>query len=439
MNSFRFSFLLPKIASFGSKDEFIFSLLLSHVLKRIFGQKLLPAPSKQWNLLKTNLSDKHRRRLGQAAASILANFATPAISVALSVVVVRVQSDVYWGAYVRQLILVTLMLTIVNWGSKEFLLRKYSDSPGAISSWLWASVYGRFFLAGLLLLPLVPLAAGLEFGWQLLLWIPVRMSWQCFESLNIYRRLFVPVALLEILLSGSLIVLTLYFLPGLDVFLRLVILADLIKAFSYALLNRAYLMKKPKTIPFRSFLKESAPFLALALAGLLASRAELYLLSFLQDSAILARYQVLSNFIQYAHLFAAAVMLPFLKNLYRVDPAVFDRLERRVIRAGLPVSAVLTGVIFAISTFLYQFHFTYPAFILVYLNIWGFYWYFMRIQANFRDRKLPQTILIVSLMGLANAICGWILIPDAGLLGALAANLSATILGILCFRINSRT
>ena len=386
---------------------------------------------------KYKLTNKYRRRISYVLSSLLSHFSGPLINVVLSIVVIRSRTAAFWGAYVQHLLIVSLTLTIINWGSKEFLLKKFSEKPAEISRWWSDSVSGKIGVAVLLLplILLIPLPG--QNIYLIALWIWARMLFQFFEALNIYRRLFLQMAVIELVLVGLLIWGVLFFKLDLDRFIIFIIAADGVKAVLFYLMNFRYSAFRFSAQRALRFLKTGLPFLILALAGLLASRSELYLLSYFSDQSTLARYQVLSNFIQYAHLFAAAALMPFIKNLYRLKITAYDRLERRFILSGLFLSIGLTVFIFAITVFLYQFEFSYPTFILVYFNIWGFYFYFLRIQANFRDNKLRQTIALISIMGLANVVFGFIFIPAYGLMAALGANLFAIVIGTIGFRATS--
>ncbi len=383
--------------------------------------------------------NKNRRRIAFALSSLLAHFVTPLINVILSVVIIRTYASEFWGTYVQHLLWLSLLLTLINWGSKEFLLKKFSERPAEIGRWLLASIAGKC----LMFLWISPIGwfclQWSEPSWLLPWWLLARMSWQFFEVLNIYRRFFLQVAAIELLLTSSIIGIANATELSVSHFMMLIAIADGVKAITYLLLHRKYLKPRFSLAEALQFLALGLPYFLLALAGLMASRAELYLLSFLKNKSMLAQYQILGNFVQYAHLFAASILMPFLQNLYRINKAAFDRYERQFIVTGSLISGILTGSIFGITTFLYQFTFSYPTFILVYFNIWGFYFYFLRIQANFRDNKIFRTVLIVAVMGLVNAMVAWLLIPTFGIPGTLAANLSGVMAGIIGFRTGNQS
>lgn len=380
------------------------------------------------------VNKKIKRRIQLIIGSLFAQFAVPVSNIAVSVLVVRWFSKALWGEYVEHLLVISLVLTIVNWGSKDFLLKRYSKRPQTIAQDLQASVIAKLFLLMLmsfllLLIPFPRLQLGL-----LILWIWARASWQFFESLNTYRRLFFPIAVLEVLLvSGMIIVLSIWPVD-ITTLLSLFIFADLIKLLYYSWLNRKYLNLSALQFSLQPFLKESFPFFLLTLFSLAASRADVYLLSIWEEAATLAQYQILVNFIQYAHLLATGIMIPFLKNIFRLQFDSIQQLERQFIRLGWVLGLFLTAGIYFIAHFLYQFEMSYTVITLIYFNIVVFYFYFLRIPAGFSFNKMWSVILVMACMGGTNLLLGMLIIPTLGMIGGLISSLSAGIVGLLGFR-----
>jgi len=380
------------------------------------------------------INKKIKRRIQLIIGSLFAQFAVPVSNIAVSVLVVRWFSKALWGEYVEHLLVISLVLTVVNWGSKDFLLKRYSKRPKTIAQDLQASVVAKLFLLILIsfvlvLLPFQQLQLGL-----LILWIWTRASWQFFESLNTYRRLFLPIAVLEVLLVLGMI-LGLYHWPvDIVTLLSFFIAADILKLLFYSWLNRNYLSIKGFRFSLLPFLKESFPFFLLTIFSLAASRADVYLLSVWEEAATLAQYQILVNFIQYANLLATGIMIPFLKNIFRLQFDSIQQLERQFIKLGWGLGLFLTGGIYFITHFLYQFEMSYTVITLIYFNIVVFYFYFLRIPAGFSFNKMWSVILVMACMGGTNLLLGMLIIPTLGMIGGLMSSLSAGIVGLLGFR-----
>ncbi len=380
------------------------------------------------------LSNKMVKRLQLMLSSLLAQFSVPLAGVLLSVVVVRLMSESFWGAYVAHLLILHLALAVINWGSKDFLVKKFSEEPGSISRHLAHSLLGKglvalpvlFLLAAI---PLEPLHKGL-----LLAWIVARMGWQAFEPLNTFRRLFLPAALAELFLVGIALAAVWFFRVSLYQFLLVIIATDLLKGLFYFGLNFKFRSAKFNFGGALLFLKEGLPFFLLTFSSLLASRADLYVLGYYESQSALGQYQILVNFVQYAHLMAAAIMLPFLKNIFRLQLSSFYRLEWQFVGLGFFSAMLLTGGIAFLTRYFYGFEFPATVFLIVYLNIFAFYVYFLRIPAGFKHGQGRNVVWVTAAMGITNATLGILLIPKLGIMGGLLASLGASIIGLLGFR-----
>ena len=380
------------------------------------------------------MDKKIQKRLQLIVSSLFAQFAVPVSNIAVSILVVRWFSASLWGEYVEHLLVVSLVLTVVSWGSKDFLLKRYSKAPQRIAQDLQRSIIGKLVILVLLsvIFWAVPMP-GLEKG-LLIMWIWTRAAWQVFESLNTYRRLFVQVAVVEVVLVFGIIFCLIQYPIDINGLLLLFIVVDLLKVVLYAGINRKYIQRWKDMGRWKSFLQDSFPFFLLTLSSLAASRADVYLLSMWEETNTLAQYQIITNFIQYAHLLATAIMIPFLKNIFRLKFDSIQQLEQQFIGLGVILGGLLTAGIYILTTFLYQFEMSYIVITLIYLNIVVFYFYFLRIPAGFSFNKMWSVIFVMSLMGGINLLLGILIIPTLGMIGGLLSSLSAGILGLLGFR-----
>ena len=380
------------------------------------------------------MNKKSTRRVQLIFGSLFAQFAVPVSNIAVSILVVRWFSAELWGGYVEHLLVVSLALTVVHWGSKDYLSKQFSKAPKNISLDLQRSMVGKVLLLLVLsfILGLIPLP-GLEKD-LILAWIWSRAFWQFFESLNTYRRLFFQVAMVEVVLVLGMIGCIFQFEVSIRLLLSLFIGMDVMKLMVYSFFNRSYLWPWRGDEGWKSFFRESFPFFLLTLSSLAASRADVYLLSLWEEAQTLAQYQIITNFIQYAHLLATAIMLPFLKNIFRLQFASIQELEKRFIGLGVILGVLLTGGIYMMTTFLYQFEMSYIVITLIYLNIVVFYFYFLRIPAGFSFNRMWSVIIVMSLMGGINLVLSILIIPTLGIIGGLFSSLSAGLLGLLGFR-----
>ena len=377
---------------------------------------------------------KINRRISLIISSLFAQFAVPISNIVVSILVVRWFSKGLWGAYVAHLLVVSLFLTVINWGSKDYLLKTFSKHPHAIAEHLMGSISGKCLLAIVvtILLYFIPLG-GLHKN-LIIIFVWIKMGSQFFESLNIFRRLFLPVAILESSVVLA-IILGLNFIDiTLERLLLFFIIADGCKLVGYSWLNRQYFRSVLPISTVKGFFRASFPFFLLTGFSLAASRADLYLLGLWEEAGTLAQYQILVNFIQYAHLFATAIMIPFLGNIFRLRFQSILQLEQQFLYLGLLLAVFLTSGIYLVTYYLYQFDLSITVILLIYLNIVVFYFYFLRIPAGFSFNKMWSVIIVMACMGGMNLILGILIIPTLGMIGGLLSSLSSGLVGVLGFR-----
>ncbi|GJM32598.1 MAG: hypothetical protein DHS20C18_15990 [Saprospiraceae bacterium] len=381
-----------------------------------------------------NLNSIPARRFWAIVQALTSQFAIPITRILLSLTVVRWYSEVYWGTYVQYLLVVQLCATLINLGSRDFLLRNYSRSPDNIKNVLVASMLGRGGIAVVVVIIIGLLPWGALDRSILVFWLLAQLSWQFFEALNVYRRLFWQSAVIELLIVLLLIALFLTQPLTLTTFLWCMAVAELIKGLIYWLLNRHYISWKiVDSTQVVDFLKAAFPFLVLVLAGAGASRGELYLLALKMDAAALGKYQVLSSFVQSSHLLASAVLLPFIKNVYRLKAGVLFKIERNFLAFGLLLSPLLALMIYALLHYAYAFELCILIYCLTGTLIFLYFFQVIRIQMLFRQNQVQRVSLILIMMGAIKILGGWWLIPKLGISGALIAAVLAYIAGNVAF------
>ncbi len=366
--------------------------------------------------------------------AIGAQFSVPITRILLSLTVVRLYSEAYWGTYVQYFLIVQLVGALINLGSKDYLVRTFSRHPERIAKVLQASIFARLSLALLVVILLYLVPFGKLDSGILIAWILAQLSWQFFEALNIYLRLFWQTAVVELSLILVLIGLVLLDTFSIQSFLWLIVASELIKGLIYWGLNRQFLTFQWVLFSdIRQFFRAVFPFLLLVIAGALASRGELYLLAIQLKESILGQYQVLSNFVQSSHLLASAVLLPFLKNLYRIKAEVLMKLEKQFLLLGLFTTPILTLAIFVVLCYGYGFNFSWQVYLLIGALIFLYCFQVIRIQILFRQDQVHRVTLILILMGVVKVVVGWWLIGQWGISGALTAAGLAYLAGNVAF------
>lgn len=254
----------------------------------------------------------------------------------------------------------------MQWGSKERLLRSFSQSPSQIRALFYSNLVSR----GLIFVPaailILLLTTDLYTVALLLLWILGLFIYQSAESLIIYSKNFRIQVVVEI---ASLVAILIYLLTAQVVSLRALLVAFVIMTGFKALVVGLVLFPKFKWSPMD--LKEfivCLPFFLIGLSGLLQSRIDQYIIALFSDKETIGSYQIFLSAFILLQAFSTLIIVPFTKTLYRININLFAKIHRKMILIGSTV-VLLFGFIFSILL-IHLFHIDIPIF---YFVLGGFF------------------------------------------------------------------
>ena len=370
----------------------------------------------------------------------LLTLSAPLMNIAAAWWVIRVSGEELWGAFVDPLIITGFALHILNWGSKEFLLRAFAMRPDAIPV-LWKQA---FVSRGMLLFMVLPALFLAELGWEetgfLLTWIFAGYFKQSFDAPVAYNRDFGRALLVEV---GAAAVLFggLYF-AGPE--LRLL---DLLKYFALSQVLRAilfgifygptYLPGPYPRVQFRYF-RVAMPFFLLGFAGMLGTRTDLICVSIWMDDASAGRYQVAINLLIWVQAGAGLLLYPFVKNIYRLPDKSLRRLSNKVFLGGILVSALAAPAIWAATRYFFHIDIGWEFHALSALFILPIYGYTVYIYLLYKHKR-QQQVLLANFGGvMLNFALNMALIPEFGLTGALLGTIGSQFFIFFMVRVYAR-
>jgi O-antigen/teichoic acid export membrane protein len=167
------------------------------------------------------------------------------------------------------------------------------------------------------------------------------------------------------------------------------------------------------------------PFFLLGLSGMLQSRVDLYVANALLPRAGVGHYQVVIGFLLYLQALANALLLPFVKSLYRVRAPAVPLLAARLGLAGLAVvPPSILGLRWLLGM-LYGVELPAAAWVWGGLLAWPAYLYLPLVYWLYRLNR-PGVVLGLNLLGTAvSAGLSLYLMPRVGIGGGLAAAAAA--------------
>lgn len=262
----------------------------------------------------------------------------------LSVFVIHYYSKELWGGFVANLLYVSVTLLVLRWGSKDYLLREFAKTPARISQLFYTAFNTRLILL-LLSLSVTFLLFPSSQSRYLAVWIVAGYIAQSLEVFWMYHRDFLLAIGLEILaFLWLLMVLDYAGQLTTQILLEWYTWYQAFRAVLYLGLYRTILKRPHFTIDWHFFAATSSFFL-LSLSGFLQSRADFVVIALYEKPEQIGIYQVLNTYFILIHAMGHFILLPFLKNIYRLQLAAVDKIQRQLVwTAPFMVTASLAGL-----------------------------------------------------------------------------------------------
>lgn len=374
------------------------------------------------------------KRLGAITSNSLRSVVLMLSGALIAWLVIRQSSAGVWGALVQDLIFISLSVHVLGWGNKEYLLRRFSQSPATLAAEFYGSLavrsLGLAVPAALILWMYAP-----QFWPWMLLWLLANFFYQAFDVLVTYHRRFTLAGLIEIAGLTGVMAGLFYFKTSLDhmKLLQLVAGSYLLRA---ALLFLFVRMPANPDFDFslgRKFLWEAFPFFILGLSGLLGSRMDLYVTNYFLSEQEVGEYQVIASIFVFLQAGAAFVLIPFAKNLYRLELPAIRKTSHKLFAIGLLL--MVPGIVAAYVVLQYIYGFGLDLEYYLYgmaLTIPSFY-YLPVIYLLYKDKEEKKVLLINFMTALMTLVLTALLLPTMGNKGGLLGKALVQLIVLLLY------
>lgn len=291
--------------------------------------------------------NKHLVHIGINA---IRTFILPFTLFVVSYFVVNYYTKELWGEFVTSLLLVNLIVHFLQAGSKDYLIRHYSQKPSQISALFYRVLLTRAVFLLPTLIIIVLLQSDLTKAFFIFLWVVGLFIYQSAESLIVYSKKFTVQVLSEII-AFIVMVSGLLFFKDYNA-------TNLILLFTVSTWVKTFIISIkifPKTKTFSLNFRELLilfPFFLIGLSGLLQSRIDQYIIALFCDKTTIASYQIFLSVFILLQAISAIFIIPYNKIIYRINGNTFNRLNRTFALWG--IACVALGVVsikFIISYF----------------------------------------------------------------------------------------
>ncbi len=333
--------------------------------------------------------------------------------------VVRTSSMEVWGGMVTFLILVQLSAHVAQWGSRDLLQRAFHERPGDVVELWRTSLFTRspIWLSVLALLCLLPSPDRPG----MLLWSGALILASGLEPLVIRNKHFQQAARADILglLAQVALLLSAGTVDG-TVVVRSFAFHQAVRAVGLWLAcGRPSLSWKGLRPEPALHLRAALPFVGVGLAGLLATRIDLYVADAVLPVEQAGEYQILAALFVQFQILPGLLAIPMTRELYRLDDHRLLAGARRLGVLGLLLTAPFLIALHLLLPPLFGIGATWTVLLAGALAAWPSYVYVPCYILLYREHQERYAMVLCFIAAASIALCAWLLLPGLGLAGGL--------------------
>lgn len=384
------------------------------------------------------MTTKNLHRIGFISSNAARQLLVSAIGVAIPFMVIQYSSKEIWGEFVSLLLYSLLAAQIINWGNKEYLLRKFSETPSAISADFSSVLLTRsplvllFSLVGFFLF-------GIESGSYLFIWILGRFLIHSYEVLVVYEKKFNASLVLE---TASFVVFAIA-ISGKSSHLgtkQLVViysLYQLIKGIGYLLLFRNMISQKAH-FNF-TYYKAGFWFFLLSMMGFLVSKIDVYIIEQFGNRIMTSDYQIINGLLVFIMSVSTFIYAPFTKNIYRNTDVTIQKAKKTLALFGIIIVPTSLIFVYIIVRYLLNSEFTFWFYIVAFFYVFPSFLYGIEIVNLFRQHKEKQVVLFLFAGTIINSILSSCFLKlNFGITGALFGSTIAQIVILTSLKLSTK-
>lgn len=373
------------------------------------------------------------KRVVPVISNSLRSVLIPSISILFSFIIVNYFSKQLWGQFVEILLFIYIATTFCNWGQREFLLLEFSKMPKNITT-----IWQQFLVARLPILILIFIIAFVFYDtlfFELLLWLSSVFIINSFTPIFIYERDYNKSIFIE-MISFFILLLGLFYFKSkinLKLLVQLYAIHNFIKALFYLILYKIHLNFSNFSSKF-SLLLSGVTFFLMSFTGFLQTKIDVYIFSIFYDPILIGEYQIISGFLVFAQSITMILILPYLKNIYRLTDQSILKMKKSIAYFGIFLNTIVITLIFIALEQLYQIQLNIYQIIHIFLITYPPYVYSLEILSLFKENK-EKKVLTVSFASMSVNLIISLLLLSLGfkITGVLVASAIAQMVSLFLY------
>lgn len=376
------------------------------------------------------------RKLTTIGVNTIRGFAVPAFNFLIIIFGISNFGKENWGTLINIQLWVFLIVFILSWGHKEYLLRKYSEMPSKI----YYSFFSNFLSRSILL----PLSFILFFFFPYTIaqyCILLTLLMYCYDAtytLLIYHQKFISFLIAETISSLIIISSIFYFQSfNLTTFIQFYCIAVACKLITVTIDLKLWKEKILFKITKSEFIY-AFPFFLNGFSGWLTSKIDLYIVDSYLTKSQLSEYQLLISAFLMLQALSAFITIPFTKHIYRASNTIILKIQKKLSIMAIPLVSIGTLSIWFIMEKLIVLNMDNLYYIIgAFIALPSFYYTLDII--NLMKKHQERTIITINIIGfLINLIVILSLITTYKILGVLISVCITQWVFLLIYKLHSR-
>jgi len=345
---------------------------------------------------------------------------TPLGHLLISYFIIKFKSIAFWGSYIEVLIWVNLILLLLSFGNKAFLLKKFSKNPANLYQLWFSNFTNRSILlfSSFLIIIFTPFFSDkilLTCLWLILLFIS-----QSYQVLILYLKDFKYSLLVEIIFNSIILFFVFLKIETLDLlgFLSIVVFSNLAKA----LLLIIYYFRKIKGVKFSfsfSELKRNIPYFIPLTLGTVRVKIDTYFANTFFSVSDLGKYQILISFISIGHITTTYFVNPYLKVFFRASDSIIKKIKRQFFIFGIFYGLAFVIATYFIITKVYLIQFILDNYVTVFAFFIPLLFQMILVNQIYKYDQQNLVSYVALFVIFLQLIIGYYLIKEQGIQGAL--------------------
>ncbi|MFN3967660.1 hypothetical protein [Flavobacterium sp.] len=350
-------------------------------------------------------------------------FSIPAFNVLTLTVGIHLFGKENWGEYISVSIWVFLISFLAKWSGQTHIIREFSQNPSQIFTIFYSNFIERSVFLSLTLLLFLFTSYNVAIASTLL--VILIYVYNSLENLLVYFQKFKTQIVIEIIGFLSLLV-GLLAIHSYDLESVIYVFAV---SFLFRIIMAAFAIQLPKTKPnlkvnFQNLYK-TFPFFLIGFSGWLASKIDLYIVSFYFSKVKLAEYQLFITCFLMVQSLSGLALIPFYKHLYRLPQYVIAKINQNIRFLALPLVGFASLLIWLALENYYSIGYPVLYYILAACASLASFYYSVTALQLYRTNKEKKMVLIGFLTIGIQSLVTLILIQLLNVLGVLLSILIA--------------